>query len=417
MITAGDRLWERLGALYAVGADPRGGTSRHAFSPEHANAVRMVADWMRKAGLTTGVEPTGNLIGVLPGRDPGLPAIGLGSHLDTVPCGGKFDGALGVLAALEVAQTLSERGERLNHPLAVIGFADEEGNNFGVGCLSSQLFTGAIPPERLERIADRGGRTLAEAIARFAGAGLPPVKRPALAAYLELHVEQGPLLDSEGRPAAAVEAIVGISRTTVSFTGEANHGGTTPMHLRRDALWGAAELATFMRELGMGTAGRAVTTVGVFEVRPGATNVIPGEAELRIEMRSPDEVFIAGLRRCVEERARAIGAQYGLQVALDNWHHAPAVPMHPRAIAAVQGALVDAGQPVYTMPSWAGHDAKILARSVPSGMIFVPSMGGRSHSPLEETAPESCALGAELLYHAALRLDDALAEMGRSGSL
>lgn len=398
----GERLWQRLQQLAAIGADPRGGTTRPGYGPTHAEAVRLVAGWMKEAGLQAGLDETGNLIGLLPGMEPGLKAIALGSHLDTVPMGGRFDGALGVVAAIEVAAALQGQ---LRHPLAVIGFADEEGNNFGIGCLASQLFTGVIRSEQFATIRDRAGRSLADYIDGFKDLGLPVVDRPDLAAYLELHIEQGPSLEAEGRPAAAVEAIVGISRSTLRFTGEANHAGTTPMHLRRDALIGAASLALAVREAAVATAGRAVATVGLFEVRPGATNVIPGEVELRVEMRSADEALMASLRAHVEELARGLASQFGLAVAIAPWHHAPAVPMSPAVVEACRGALTDLGLPDFTMPSWAGHDAKILAPTVPTGMLFVPSKGGWSHSPLEESSSESCTLGANLLLQAALRLD------------
>jgi hydantoinase/carbamoylase family amidase len=265
------------------------------------------------------------------------------------------------------------------------------------------------PPERYGTIRDRGGRSLADALAGFSLPGVPRVERPELAAYLEAHVEQGPVLDREGRPAAAVSSIVGISRTTVRFRGEANHAGTTPMALRRDALWGAAELALAVRELGLASAGGAVTTVGVLELQPGATNVIPGASRLRVELRSPDEGLLAELRAAVEREARAAAERFGLDVDLDAWHQAPAVPMDPRVVRATQQALSDAGLPEHTMASWAGHDAKVLARRLPVGMIFVPSIGGISHSPHEDTRPEHCALAAELLLHAARHVDAALA--------
>lgn len=389
-------------------ADAGGGVTRIAWSPAHAEAVALVAAWMRDAGLEVGLDATGNLIGTLPGREPGLPAIALGSHLDTVPHGGALDGALGVLAALEATQTLAERGERLHRSLAVLAFADEEGNRFGIGVLSAQLWNGEIPPERYGDVRDAGGRSLADVIADFAVPGVRRVERPAIAAYLEAHVEQGPLLDRDGRPAAAVTSIVGIARTTVRFRGEANHAGTTPMALRRDAGWGAAELALAVRDLGLAAGGRAVATVGVLELQPGATNVVPGVASLRIELRSPDEALLAELRGAVEREARAAADRNGLDVGLEPWHHAPAVPMDPTVLRATVGALADAGVPEHAMPSWAGHDAKVLARRLPVGMVFVPSIGGVSHSPHEETLPEHCALAAELLLRAARRVDAAL---------
>ena len=411
MIVDGERLWSRLQRMARVGAVPAeagGGITRTALSAAHAEAAALVAGWMREAGLEVGLDATGNLIGTLASREADLPAIALGSHLDTVPHGGAFDGALGVLAGLEAAQALAERGERLRRPLAVLAFADEEGNQFGIGVLSAQLWIGEIPHERFGAIRDRDGRSLADALAGFSLPGVPRVERPELAAYLEAHVEQGPLLDREGRPAAAVSSIVGISRATVRFRGEANHAGTTPMALRRDAGWGAAELALAVRDLGLASEGRAVTTVGVLELEPGATNVVPGAAQLRVEMRSPDEGLLVELRGAVEREAHAAAERHGLDLDLEAWHHAPAVPMHPLVLRATQQALIDAGLPAHTMPSWAGHDAKVLARRLPVGMLFVPSVGGISHSPHEETRPEHCALAAELLLHAARRVDAAL---------
>lgn len=406
----GARLWDRIQQLAQVGAVPEGGIVRPAYGPAHAAAVALVASWMREAGLAPGLDDTGTLISVLPGEQPDLGAIGLGSHLDTVPHGGAFDGALGVLAALEVVQTLREAGVVPRRPLAVLGFADEEGNTFGIGVLSAQLWIGEIPPERYGDIRDRDGRGLDDYLARFVVEGVPRVHRPDLAAYLELHVEQGPLLDREGRVAAAVEGIVGIARSTVTFTGEANHSGTTPMALRRDALWGAAELALAVRDLGRASDGRAVTTVGVFEVQPGATNVIPGSVRMRVELRAADEDLLTRLREQVATLAHEAAARHALQVALEPWHHAPAVPMHPLPLRATLEALADTGLPTASMPSWAGHDAKVLARALPVGMLFVPSKGGYSHSPLEDTAREHCAAGAQALLHAALRLaaDEAL---------
>jgi beta-ureidopropionase / N-carbamoyl-L-amino-acid hydrolase len=403
-----ERLWGRLMRLAEVGAQPAdagGGITRPALGPAHAEAAGLVALWMRDAGLEVGRDDQGNVIGVWPGHEPGLPAVALGSHLDTVPHGGAFDGALGVLAGLEAAQTLIEAGQRLRHPLAVIAFADEEGNEFGIGVLSAQLWIGDVDPAA---VVDRHGRSLADAIAAFDVPGVPHVARPALAAYLEAHVEQGPVLDGDGGAAAAVEGIVGISRTTVRFVGEANHAGTTPMAQRRDALWGAAELALAVRDLGMAQEGGAVATVGVFEVSPGATNVIPGAASLRVELRALDEERLAALRAEVERLAQACARRHRLDVTLESWHLSPAVPMHPALLAATRGALADAGLPVRSMPSWAGHDAKVLARRLPVGMVFVPSVGGVSHAPNEVTRKEHGALAAELLLHAARHVDRAL---------
>lgn len=398
-----ERLWTRLQQLAAIGTNG-GRRHRRPYGADHVEAVALVASWLREAGADPFLEESATLVGLLQGGDTSAPAVGLGSHLDTVPDAGAFDGALGVVAAVEVLQTLREHGVTPPRSIAALAFADEEGNDLGIGVLSAQLWTGAIRVERWDEIRDGEGRSLASLLDAFDVPGVPRRSRPALAAYLELHVEQGPTLDRDHVPAAAVEGIVGIERTTVVFTGAANHAGTTPMALRRDALWGGADLAVAVRAMAVETGERAVATVGVFEVCPGATNVVPGQVRLRVEMRSLDAALLARLRSQVEARARQAASRFGLEVALDPWHLSPPVEMHPSAFAATRDALVDAGLPVRSMPSWAGHDAKVLAAAVPTGMLFVPSRGGISHAPGEYTDPQSCADGTQALLYAALRM-------------
>lgn len=418
------RLWTRLEALGEIGRDPhtQGGVTRPSFSPAHRQALLQVARWGREAGLEVARDASGTLILRLPGRDPEAAAVALGSHLDSVPQGGRFDGALGVLAALEVLQTLREANVVPPRPLVALGFADEEGNRFGVGVLSAQLWTGEIAGEGLERLHDAEGRSLAAHLRDLEAdvqlAEVPLAERPALAGYLELHVEQGPVMASSGAQVAAVEAIVGISRSTLTFEGQANHAGTTPMELRQDALIGAAELALAVREAARARAGRAVATVGVFEVEPGATNVIPGRVRLRVELRAPTDGILSELRAEVEAAARAAAERGALALSIEPWHLAPAVAMHESARRATEAALADAGLPPLTLPSWAGHDAKVMARHMPAGMLFVPSVGGLSHTPDEFTASGDCAAGAQALLHAALRLAEALpsgVDRGRIG--
>lgn len=406
-----DRLAERLGRLARFGAVPDeagGGIVRPAYGAAHAEAAGQLAAWMREAGLQVGLDATGTLIGVLPGSDRSLPALAMGSHIDTVPNGGAFDGTLGVLAAIDAAERIAAEGPALDRDLVVLAFADEEGNNFGIGVLSAQLWTGEIPPERYAEIRDRDGRGLDAYVAAFDVPGVEVVERPALAAYLEAHVEQGPVLDQAGAPAAAVEAIVGISRLSVTFGGQANHAGTTPMDLRQDALPAAAELALAVRRMAFASDGRAVGTVGVLEVEPGATNVVPGRSTMRVELRSPDAARLEALRSEVGRVARDAAERYGVRADLSPWHIAPPVPMDARMLAATQAALADVGVEVRTMPSWAGHDAKVLARHMPTGMVFVPSVNGISHAPNEWTEPHHVAVAADLLHAAARRADAAL---------
>lgn len=404
------RLERRLDELAEIGRDPRGGLSRFAFTPAHAEACLLVAGWMREAGLKPFLDPAGNLAG----RDrDDAPAIAAGSHLDTVPMGGRLDGALGVVAAVECAQAIRECGVKLRHPLAVLGFADEEGNTFGVGCLTSRALVGDLTQDRMAAIRDAEGRSLADRVAAWA-CPLPRGTPAEIAAFVELHIEQGPRLDAEGLDLAAATAIAGISRTTVTFIGAANHAGTTPMPLRRDALWGASALVLEVRRIALATAGEAVGTVGRVEAEPGSTNVIPGKAAVRVELRSGREELLAALRAEVEAAARRLAAEYALEAIVDPWDHAAAVPLHPGLHAAALEAAARRGLRAISMPSWAGHDAKILAPHVPTALLFVPSVGGVSHAPDEYTAPSHFAAGTQVLLDVLCHLDDHLNVPGRS---
>ncbi len=403
----GDRLTGRLAQLASIGRDARGGLSRFAYTAAHAEACALVAGWMRRAGLDPFLDRVGNLIGLSGGDGP---AVAAGSHLDTVPMGGPFDGALGVVGAVECAQTLHDAGVRLAHPFAALAFADEEGNSFGIGCLTSRALVGELSPETTHEIRDREGRTLAERVAAW-DCPLPRRDPPPLAAYLELHIEQGPRLDSERLDAAAATAIAGITRTTITFRGQANHAGTTPMRQRQDALWGASALVLEVRRLALATDGAAVATVGRVEVEPGSTNVIPGVARLRVELRSGSEPRVQALRASVEAAAGGLGHEYGLSVTVDPWDHLSAVPLDDRIQAMVLEAAGRRGLRAIRMPSWAGHDAKNLARYVPAGLIFVPSKRGISHSPDEDTDPAHLAAGAQILLDVIRAVDANLASL------
>ncbi len=398
-----DRLRARLTELGKIGRTAQGGVTRLSYRAEHASAARLTAQWMREAGAEVGLDRWGNLFGVVPGTGGPLPPVAAGSHLDTVPNGGIFDGALGVVAAVEAAATLRESGVALRRPLLLLAFAEEEGTSFGLGCLGSRGVAGRLPD--LESVADRNGLRASEAIRDF-DPGVPRREMPApMAAYLELHIEQGPVLERQGARLAAVDAIVGIARMAFTFRGEPNHAGTTPMNARRDALWGAADLIASVRDVARGTEGGAVATVGQCTVDPGATNVIPGRAEVTVEVRSADGRLLERLCADFVRAASACAGRYGLEVEHRPWWTEPPVPLDPRVREEVVGAARDLGWPVTTMSSWAGHDAKILAGVAPTGMIFVPSKNGISHSPREETAWEDVARGAQLLCRALERFD------------
>ncbi len=398
-----DRLRRRLTELSRIGRTPDGGVTRLSYGKDHAEAVRLVARWMQEAGAETGLDSWGNVFGLVPGRDGALPAVAAGSHLDTVPNGGIFDGALGVLAAVEVAAALRDGKATLRHPLLLLGFAEEEGTSLGIGCLGSLGAAGRNPAPETIRAAD--GTSLRDLLRAF-DPGVVRRSMPApLGAYLELHIEQGPLRAARGLSLAAVEAIVGIARTVVVFVGEANHAGTTPMDARRDALWGAADLVAAVRTLGREAAGRAVGTVGRCSVFPGATNVIPGRAEVTVELRSADGRVLEDLVEQAASAARACAGRYGLTLEIQPWRTEPPAPLSRAVRDEICAAARDLGWPIDVMPSWAGHDAKVLAAVAPAGMIFVPSIGGISHSPREQTPWEDVARGAQVLCRTVERLD------------
>lgn len=397
------RLRRRLEALGEIGRTPQGGVTRLSFQAAHTEAVRLAAGWMREAGAEAARDRWGNVFGLLPGTDGARPPLAAGSHLDTVPNGGLFDGTLGVVGAIEAASALRASGTRLRHPLLLIAFAEEEGTSFGVGCLGSLGAVGRAPA--LETVRDAEGVSAAERLRAF-DPGLPLRALPEpLAAYLELHIEQGPWLVRRGVPLGAVEAIVGIARTTFVLTGEANHAGTTPMDGRRDALWGAADLIGAVRDLARRTDGRAVGTVGRCQVLPGASNVVPGRVEAGVELRSADAGVLDTLRGQVEAAARECAARYGLTLEAGAWRAEPPAPLDAGVRAAITAAAGRLGWPIVSMPSWAGHDAKIMAARTRTGMIFVPSERGISHSPREHTSWEDAARGAEVLCAVLERLD------------
>jgi len=397
------RLQQRLEELGSIGRDPEGGITRPPFSPAHVDAVRQCATWMREAGLHTGVDEFGNLIGLRPG-EPG-PALLAGSHLDTVPQGGMFDGALGVVGAIECAQMLHESGRALRHPFVAIAFAEEEGYAFGSGTLSSRSLLGEMPRHRFPELVDGGGRTYEEHL-RARAHGLPLSQVPAqVQTYIELHVEQGPHLERMTKQVAAVDQIVGSVRTVVTFEGRAAHAGTTPMPLRADALLGGAEFVLAVNEIATASDGHGVGTVGELHAYPGARNVIPGKTTLSVEFRSQDDSWLTSARDRAEEAARKIADGRKLRVRVMRWSGAPVQPLDSELRQTILDAMRSAGHDAVTLPSWAGHDAGILARYVPSGMIFVSSTAGISHAPQEHTPWPAVEAGTQVLLDTLLRLD------------
>lgn len=401
----GPRLNGWLAELSRFGANDGGGVDRVAFSQADVEARAWVAEVMRSAGLDVSVDLAGNLWGRRDGTDPSLAPLALGSHIDSVPNGGNYDGPVGSLGAVEVALTLAETGVRTRHPLHVVVFSNEEGGKTG-----SRALAGEVALREMDLVT-ASGLTIGEGLRRIGGdpdrLEEARLTRGALAGFLELHIEQGAVLDSEGLDIGVVEGIVGIVRWTVVVEGETNHAGTTPMALRRDALVGAARFVDAVHTTVREWPGSQVATVGRLQVEPGAPNVIPGKAVMSLEVRDLSMETIEAVYTELSRKAAAIGEATGTVFSFERFYVSGAAPTAPEFRAAVVGAAGALGLSTRHMPSGAGHDAQSMARVCPMGMIFVPSAGGVSHAPNEYTSPEEVTRGADVLLGALIHLDAA----------
>lgn len=402
-------LAQDLALLHDVGTSPEGGVTRLGFSPEEGELHRRVRSRLVELGATVRRDAIGNLIARWPGADDTLPAVACGSHLDSVPQGGRYDGVAGVLAALAALRALKAHGLSTRHPIEVIVFVSEESSRFGVATLGSKAMTGQADVARWADLKDFAGISLPEALAQ-AGVNLAQVpqarRRPEeFKAFLELHIEQGRVLEETGNKIGIVTAIAAPSRLRVTFTGRADHSGATPMGLRRDALTAAAELVLAVERHGRAESPhQSVATVGVLKVEPGAMNVIPGRSVLGIDIRGIDKDsigrLVAGIRADIAEIAR----RRRLTVQVEDLTAEDPVPLDPGIITTLENVCRRLGVPYMLMPSGAGHDAMNMARLTPTGMIFIPCREGISHNPAEEASIDDLACGAEVLLAALLAL-------------
>jgi hydantoinase/carbamoylase family amidase len=391
------KLHERLAELATLGATPEG-IDRPLFSAAERAARERFASWAREAGLRVEQDRAGNVFARLDGeRD--APPVQCGSHLDTVKNGGAYDGAYGVVAGLEALASIAASGTRPQRPLEVVAWAGEEGSRFPLGCLGSSVYAGLTPiDEALTLIAD-DGETFASAIAGPSGllpgvpvrAGFPPP-----AAYVELHIEQGPVMEGMGVRLGVVTAIAGQRRLRVVVEGEAGHAGTVPMDQRTDALCAASELVLAVEAAGR-AAGNAVATVGRLEVDPNQTNIVPGRVTFRVDAWSVDDARVEEIEAALRARASAVERGRRVRVTIEMLEARAAVPMDGRIRAAIRNVCDQLVPRVIDIPSGAGHDAMCVAHVAPTGMIFVPSIGGRSHVGSERTAPADLELGVEAL--------------------
>jgi beta-ureidopropionase / N-carbamoyl-L-amino-acid hydrolase len=408
-----DRLWGRLQKLaeFTVPGSP---WTRRAFSPEFAEARRWLEAEFQRAGLDVTLDSGGNLIGRLPGADLELKPLVTGSHCDTVVAGGRFDGIIGVLGGLEVAQTLRECGRRLHHSLEVIDFLSEEPSDYGISCVGSRALSGRLDTQMLAAV-NPAGETLAAAIARIGGDPQmlkSPLRRAdGTAAFVELHIEQGPVLETLGLPIGVVTNIVGIHRVTITLTGQADHAGTTPMSMRRDALVGAArviERAHSMASEPTGSAEYLVATVGRLAVWPNAPNAVPARVDMVLEVRSDATAILDSFPEKLVDACMKELAELGIHLDMQTLTYSSPTACSPIVIEAVARAAASIGHRSRRMTSGAGHDAIYVAPTGPIGMIFVPCRGGRSHCAEEWIEPGQLLDGTRVLMQTLLDLDDSL---------
>jgi allantoate deiminase len=400
-----ERLWNRLLQLSEIGKQTSGGVTRFSFTEEEQVAKRLVASYMKEAGMQVGEDAVGNLIGRRDGRRADMPAVLIGSHIDTVPHGGKFDGALGVLAGIEVAQTLNEQQIELDHPIEVIAFTDEEGSRFGLGMIGSRAVAGTLTQEQLQQ-ADQNGITIAEAMKQ---SGLDPetideAKREpsTVKAYVELHIEQGRVLEKEGLPAGVVSGIAGPFWTKWNISGEAGHAGATPMDGRKDPLMAAAEIMQFMEEEAKKHPA-TVATVGQISVKPGGVNVIPGEVEFTLDLRAIDEGVRDEAETNIKAYAEQVCRERNVVLNIEHLQRIKPVPCSDAIQEVIREACRKTGVEPITLPSGAGHDG-MQFNTWPIGMIFIRSKDGISHNPAEWSSKEDCGKGTEILYETVLAL-------------
>lgn len=404
------RLWETLQKLAEFGKNPEGGVSRVGFTDADLAGRDYVVGLMRAAGLEVHVDAAGNIFGKR-GGTASVPALLFGSHTDSVPQGGNYDGDVGTLGALEAVRALNEAHITTRHPLEVVDWTNEEGGRYYSGLFGSSAAAGILPKDVAERRGEKGD-TLADWLSKMGGDGGKiedaRIAPGTFAGYLELHIEQGGNLDEQKIPIGVVLGIVGISARTCTATGFANHAGTTPMDRRRDALAAASRAVLAVREEVRSEPGRQVGTVGWMKVEPGAMNVIPGRVTFPVELRDLDEKKVEHIAARVLQRFQQIGRQENVEiVCTEPDRHAPALT-NPAFQAAIRASAKEAGLATLDLPSGAGHDAQNAAKFTSIGMIFVPSRGGISHSPLEYTSAQDAANGAEVLYRTLLKLDEQL---------
>jgi len=398
----GGRLWRSLMDLAQIGATPKGGVRRLALTDLDGQGRDLVVGWLKETGSRIEIDGAGNIFATRPGRDPAARVVLTGSHIDTQPSGGKFDGNYGVLAGLEVLRTLNDAGIVTEHPVGVAIWTNEEGSRFVPVMGGSGAFAGVHTLEHLLQQRDVDGIAFGDALKEIGYAGATPVGGRALDAYFAAHIEQGPILEREDKIVGVVTGALRLSWSDCIWTGQDAHAGPTPMEARRDALRGASQMVEAIHALAMRHAPDGRATVGFMQVSPNSRNVVPGLVKMTVDMRHPDDEHLVKMDRELRDAAAAIARDLRLECDLQQVDHFPASRFDSNCVDAVRNATRALGYPHREMVSGAGHDAIYIARVAPTSMIFVPCKDGISHNEIEDARPEHLEAGANVLLHAIL---------------
>jgi N-carbamoyl-L-amino-acid hydrolase len=399
----GERLWDTIMEMARIGATEKGGSRRLALTDLDREGRDLFVGWCRDAGCTVSVDRMGNIFARRPGTDDSLPPIVAGSHLDTQPNGGRFDGVFGVLAALEAVRSMNDHAVETKRAVEIVDWTNEEGSRFAPAMVASGVFGGAFDLDYGLSRADLDGATIGGELERIGYAGDAEVGGRELGAYVEAHIEQGPILEAEGKTIGVVQGAQAQRWFEVTLTGQDAHAGTTPMDRRHDALVVAAQIVTEVNRIGSSVLdGRA--TVGLMVIGPNSRNTIPGTAFFTVDMRHPEEGVLADMGSRLREHAAGVAGEHGVGIDLRDIWHSPPVVFDKRVVGAVRASAEAGGFAHMAIASGAGHDACYVARVAPTAMIFVPCADGISHNETESATPEDVAAGAEVLLHTLVTL-------------
>jgi beta-ureidopropionase / N-carbamoyl-L-amino-acid hydrolase len=397
-----DRLWESIMEMARIGATPKGGCNRLALTDLDREARDLFISWCEEAGCTVSIDRMGNIFARRPGKDPEADPVVFGSHLDTQPTGGKFDGVFGVLSALEVVRTLNDHSYETDVPLEIAVWTNEEGSRFAPAMIASGVFAGVFTEDYGMSRIDLDGKTIGEELERIGYRGELPCGGRRFKAFFEAHIEQGPILEAENKTIGVVTGIQGIRWFECTITGSESHAGTTPMPMRRDALLGAARVIDEASLIAQAHAPNAVTTVGLIQAHPNSRNVVPGSVFFTVDLRHPDGEVLAEMASELEAVVNRVTGELKLTHNLHEIWYSPPAPFDKKCIESVRYAAEEAGYSWRDIVSGAGHDAGYVSKVAPAAMIFVPCAGGISHNETESATPDDLGAGCNVLLKAVL---------------